>query len=279
MLASELLSAIAIFAENDLVEAPATMASYYATDPGAFLVAVAVVDEPKKETNAEEKDTKPENEEKEEKVIACIAAPLTTHGTRHLGLYACRAAYRGLDIGKHLFTYCLEEVVREDNCGLASVPSKLKVYKHYCGFSLEEKVALIFYEGVPARLDLLKTISQLGEDNKFSLVRLDAGRRKNNLNASSSSSSCSNGNDKDEGDTSHQVLPSTTEAENVEREVIEQIIAYDADVHFESRRDLMTLEINQADTSTVAVLDEDTQKVVGFGLVRPDFGKLKRDKK
>lgn len=250
MLANELLSAIAIFAEHDLVEAPSTIGSFYATDPDSFLVAVV----------NEQKNNEPENELKE-KVIACIAAPMTTHKTRHLGLYACARPYRGLDIGKHLFTYCMDEVVKDDNCGLASVPSKLKVYKHYCGFSLEEKVALVFYEGVPKNLDSLKTISQLGET--FRLVRLDAGERQNGLNLSSS-------NLNENENNSHQPETST---EIDDQEIVEQIISYDADVHFESRQKLMMLELYQSDTCTVAVLDDN--KLVGFGLVRPDFRKYK----
>ncbi|KAH9387920.1 hypothetical protein TYRP_009120 [Tyrophagus putrescentiae] len=201
MAASELRQAIAIFAEHDLVEAPSTVASFYATDPGAFLVAVLNRGENKNEGDGDDE------------VIACIAAPMTTHRTRFLGLYACAPAYRGLDIGKCLFTACMELVVRGDNCGLASVPSKVKVYKHYC-------------------------------------VRLDAGKLKQ----------------PDKGENCSQPEKTDKEEEEEEVSITEQVIAYDADVHLESRRQLMSLEIGQADTCTVAVINEKEKRLVGFGM-------------
>ncbi len=254
MAASELRQAIAIFAEHDLVEASSTVASFYATDPGAFLVAVLNRGENKNEGDGDDE------------VIACIAAPMTTHHTRFLGLYACAPAYRGLDIGKCLFTACMELVVRGDNCGLASVPSKVKVYKHYCGFNREEKVAIVFYEGVPQNISALKTITQLnkkeeeveGEQNCcFRLVRLDAGKLKR----------------PDKGENGSQPEKTDKEEEEEEVSITEQVIAYDADVHLESRRQLMSLEIGQADTCTVAVINEKEKRLVGFGMVRLDFRK------
>lgn len=124
--------------------------------------------------------------------------------------------------------------VGKRNCGLSAIPAKFGIYKDKAGFQVEEGVSMVILEGTPPNIDRLKTVDQL--DARYCLRKLTSV-------------------DHDET-------------------LIKNVIDFDETVHLDNREKLLRLALAKSDTTTVAVCDKDTGKVVGYGCVRPDVSKL-----
>lgn len=58
------------------------------------------------------------------------------------------------------------------------------------------------------------------------------------------------------------------------KELIKNLINFDATVHLDNRDKLLRLEISKKDTITLVVREKNTNNVVGYGCVRPDYSKF-----
>ena len=208
----EIESAVTIFSRANLNDSLNVVQSYYQSDPSGFFVAI---------------------DENEDKVIGSCASPMTTHGTRILGLYCVEKEYRNFGIGKKLFSKCLT-TFSNDNFGLCAVPSKFKIYKDRAGFRQIEGRSIVIIEGKSPNIQSLRTAEKL--DQKYRLIKLMA----DNIDY-------------------HESL-------------IEKIIEFDKTVQLDNRSTLLRYMFAKTTTITLAVLDtsNNDSKVVGYGCIQLD---------
>lgn len=210
----EVAKSAKLFSDAGLNDSISILETYYETDPSGFVVAV---------------------DESTGRVIGSCAAPRTTHRTAFLGLYVVDPRYQKLGIGVQLFNHCLDNVGRDNNCGLCAIPSKFKIYKDKAGFRVIEGRQMVIAEGVPRDFSSLKPPTAL--DSKYHVVQL-----------------CS---------------------VDYQDKLVRQIVAYDQTVHLDNRDKLLRINFAKTDTITFAVLDSESDKVVGYGCNRPDIGEFR----
>ena len=208
----EIAESVQMFSDAGLHDSPSTVEAFYQYDPEAFIVAM--------------------NEDKNQ-IIACCAAPVTTHESAFLGLYVVDKRYQKLGIGVQVFNRALDHV-GERNCGLGAVKSKFDIYKNKAGFKVEEECSMVITEGVPRGIEKLITLDKIN-NSKLKLRKLISVE--------------------------------------YDEDLVRAIVAFDEKVHLDNRDKLLRLCLAKDDTVTYAVLDEDTKQVVGYGCIRPDSSK------
>lgn len=123
------------------------------------------------------------------------------------------------------------EKVGDGNCGLSAVPSKFKVYKDRAGFKVVEGRSLVIYEGSPYKVNTLKCAKHL--PSNYRLVRLTSVEYDESL--------------------------------------VKKIIEFDQTVHLDNRSKLLQKMFAQPGTITIAIIDDNEDKVVGYGCIQLDI--------
>ncbi|KAI2805002.1 hypothetical protein BLOT_003991 [Blomia tropicalis] len=169
-------------------------------------------------------------DEDKNQIVGCCAAPVTTHDTAFLGLYVVDKCYQRLGIGVKVFKQCIS-AVGDRNCGLGAVPAKFDIYKNRAGFNVEEGSSLVITQGIPKGIERLKTLDKLNNP-KLQLRKLISVE--------------------------------------YDEDLVQKIIAFDEQVHLDNRDKLLRYCLAKEDTVTYAVIDSDSNQVIGYGCIRPD---------